>query len=348
MKILIYGEYSGYGKSLAEGFNELGYKASVFSPDGDSWKNISSELYLRSKSKIGKMLEIIKLTPSFLMFDVVYIMNPYFFRFKFLGLFILLALKLKGIKIFLLCCGDDVEYMKAGESKLLDKFVFKDVSYSKRHFKRSRDFFINYLCAKAATKIIPVMYDYELPWKHSKFKNKLTKVIPLACNANKIDRIKVTNPIEINIMHGINRKEVKGSDVILSALKKIDNEFPNVNIFTPERLSQSEYLNLFNNVDISIDQCKCHSYGMNAIYSMFHGHIVLAPADEKHCNSFGIKKTPIVSISFSEDSIYSALKSILNNINNMDNLKRETYLYANEFHTPKKVCMELANVCDLN
>ncbi len=36
--VLIYGEYSGYGKSLADGFKQLGYKSEVFSFSGDGFK----------------------------------------------------------------------------------------------------------------------------------------------------------------------------------------------------------------------------------------------------------------------------------------------------------------------
>lgn len=345
MKILIYGEYSGYGKSLAAGFRELGHEASVFSPDSDGWKKLDSDFGFSAITKLGKLKDLFKLIPIFLKFDVVYMTNPYFFRFALLGPLILLLFKIKKVKLFLLCCGDDCEYIKAGETGVIKKFTFSGVSYPlKNYFKTVPDKVVNYLCAKAADKIIPTMYDYAAPWKASRFSNKVTDVVPLACHVKNIDGIKPTDLASITIMHGINRRDVKGTDVILAALNRIKNEFCNVVVYTPEKLSQSEYLRLFSNVDISIDQCKCHSYGMNAIYAMLHGHVVLAPADEEHCASFGISQTPVVSISNSEDDIYQKLKMLIMSSEYLDELKKETVDYAIRYHNPVSVCSRLLKV----
>ncbi|WMB74455.1 hypothetical protein RA178_07540 [Shewanella oncorhynchi] len=342
MKILIYGEFSGYGKSLAMGFRELGHEAAVFSPDGDGWKKLSSDYSFSAKTKLGKLRELFKLIPVFLKFDAAYIMNPSFLSFKLLGPLMLLLFKVKGIKLFLLCCGDDVEYIKAGESGIISKFVFAGVDYPTiKYFKTIPEKIINYLCAKTADKIIPTMYDYQAPWRASRFNHKLTEVVPLACYVQNTPKIKHTNITAIKIMHGINRRDVKGTDVILAALKRIENEFSNVEIFTPEKLSQPEYLKLFAEVDISIDQCKCHSYGMNAIYAMLHGHVVLAPADEKHCASINITTLPVVSISNDEEDIYQKLKKLILSAEYLDKLKKETVDYAVRYHKPEIVCKNL-------
>ncbi|MEH8221898.1 hypothetical protein Q7I19_12810 [Aeromonas veronii] len=350
MKILIYGEFSGYGKSLVAGFRELGHEAAVFSPNGDGWKKLDADFGFVAKTKIGKIKELFRFIPIFLKFDVVYIMNPGFFSFKLLGPLMLLLFKLKGNKLFLLCCGDDVEYIKAGEAGIIKKFVFSGVDYPVvNYFKTIPEKVINYLCAKAANRIIPTMYDYQVPWQASHFNHKVTEVVPLACYVQNTPKIKPTNIQEIKIMHGINRRDVKGTDIILAALKRIESEFSNVIVYTPEKLSQLEYLKLFSEVDISIDQCKCHSYGMNAIYAMIHGHVVLAPADEKHCESFKIPSSPLVTISNDEDDIYRNIKDILLTAESLDQRKQKTIDYAMMHHKPVNVCKKLLIIaCELN
>ncbi|EPF2930950.1 hypothetical protein ACSL9C_003880 [Vibrio navarrensis] len=345
MKILIYGEYSGYGKSLAVGFRELGHVAAVFSPNGDGWKKLDSDFGFSAQSKLGKLKELFKLIPVFLKFDAVYIMSPSFFSFKLLGPLILLLFKIKRIKLFLLCCGDDVEYIKAGESGIIKKFVFSGVDYPvASYFKTRPEKIINYLCAKAADKIIPTMYDYQAPWINSQFNYKVTEVVPLACHVENIPKIKPTNIKVIKIMHGINRPDVKGTEVILAALRRIEKEFSNVVIYTPEKLSQSEYLKIFSEIDISIDQCKCHSYGMNAIYAMMHGHVVMAPADEKHCDSFNVPQTPVVTINNDESDIYHKLKVLILSAEKLDKIKYETFEYAVKYHKPVNVCKQLESL----
>jgi len=341
VKILIYGEYSGYGKSLATGFKSLGHEASVFSPNGDGWKKITSEFTLPSATNFGKLMDLIKLIPKFVQFEVVLITNPQFFNFKLLGPIILWLFKLKKLKLYLLCCGDDVEYIRAGESKKIKKFIFNGVEYPKNnYFKRLEDKFINYICANAALKIIPTMYDYQLPWSTSEFSGKLTEVIPLACDAKPVSEIKKINMESIKIMHGINRADVKGSSYILAALEQIEKEFENVVIYTPEKLPQNRYLELLSQVDISIDQCKCHSYGMNAIYAMLNGHIVMAPADEYHNKSFCINSSPIISIDANSDNIYLKIKNLICNYD-LDGIKKDTLEYAKYFHSPLNVCKKI-------
>ena len=351
MKILIYGEYSGYGKSLAVGFRKLGHEAAVFSPNGDGWKKLDADFGLVAKTKMGKLKELFRFIPIFLKFDVIYIMNPSFFSFKLLGPLMLLFFKLKGIKFFLLCCGEDVEYIKAGASGVIKKFVFSGVEYPvKKYFKSLPEKIVNYLGAKRWDKIIPTMDDYEAPWKASNFSYKVIDVVPLACHLDYIEKFRPTNYSSIKILHGINRRDVKGSDVILAALRRIDNDFSNVIIYTPEKISQKEYLKLFEDVDISIDQCKCHSYGMNAVYAMLHGHVVLAPADEMHCKSFKITDSPVVSVNNDEEDIYQKLILLIMSTEKLDKLKQDSIAYAVKHHSSTSVCnrlLEITHECRL-
>lgn len=345
MKILIYGEYSGYGKSLATGFRQLGYKASVFSPRGDGWKEIDVDIKLQSKNKLFMLFELLMLTPKFLEYDIVIMTNPEFFRLRFIGPYFLALFKFTRKKIFLLCCGHDVEYIRAGESGIIDRYPLNGIKKPRdNYFKGRCEKIIHHLCAMSAMKIIPVMYDYECAWKTSKYKNKLTPVIPLACSIDKCNEIKKTDPKNIHILHGINRPDEKGSYKILSALNRISKEFDNVVIHTPEKLSQTEYFKIFSQVDIAIDQCRCHSYGMNAIYSMLYGHVTLAPADDKHCLSFGIQSSPIISIYDDEDNIYEALKELVINCSRLDEIKMLTRGYAEKFHSPSRVCTKILDI----
>ncbi|MGI2148269.1 hypothetical protein ACRN97_06580 [Shewanella baltica] len=344
MKILIYGEFSGYGNSLASGFKELGHTVKVFSPTGDGWKNIQSDYTLKGLSRLKRIRALLKLIPTFLGFDKVFILNPSFFSFGLLGPVFLFLFFLKKIDVSLLCCGDDVEYIRAGESGQINKYIYSDHCYPKeKYFKSVEERFVNWLCASVVKRIIPTMYDYELAWLNSQFQGKVTKVVPLACSGKVVKQPKKTNYDEIIIMHGINRPNVKGSEYIIDAINRINGEFENVKVFYPEKMPLTEYLSLFDRVDISVDQCKCHSYGMNAIYSMLHGHVVLAPADYNHENSFNITNTPIVSISADSKSIYDSLKQLINS-KDLDDLKLKTVTYAVKYHTPKTVCKELLSL----
>ena len=341
MRVLIYGEFSGYGESLARGFKTNGWEAEVFSPNGDSFKEIDSALRLTSRFSLIKIFQLMCLIPTFCNFDKILITNPSFFSiFKGAGIIPLLIFLVLKKDLYLICCGDDVEYVKSGENGTVKKYIYSGVKYpKKKYFSRRLDVLVNHLCASYAKKIIPVMYDYEIAWKNSIFFEKLTKTIPLACFVEPKPRVKPVDYNCINILHGVNRPSVKGTDKIISALDKLKKEFSNIVIHCPVRLKKQDYLSLFDKIDIAIDQSKGHSYGMNAIYSMMYGHIVLAPADENFNSSFGIHDNPIIAIEYDEDYIYEQLKKLIIS-RNLDQLKMATQEFAFKHHDCNKVALQ--------
>ncbi|HHR6131812.1 TPA: hypothetical protein ACS72K_003447 [Providencia alcalifaciens] len=343
--VLIYGEYSGYGKSLAKGFRELGYNSDVLSFSGDGFKKINDGLKIKGKNKLEKLVSLIKLTPKILSYKNILVMNPEFFNFKFLGPVVLLMLKLTKKNIILLCCGDDVEFIKQGKNGNIENWPYSDVSLPKKnYFNKKSDLLLNYLLAISSSKIIPVMYDYRIAWSLSKFNDKLTETIPLACDGEvKAINNKNYEKEKIVIMHGINREEFKGTKIIKSALKKIKEKYSDkVDIIYPEKLPLDEYLKIMNDVDIAIDQTKCNSYGMNAIYSMFSGHVVLAPANEFFKNDLSICDCPILSINNSVDSIYAQLSFLIENKNLIYSIKNKTQNYAIHYHSPAIIANQIS------
>ncbi|MEQ5045020.1 hypothetical protein ABN117_17905 [Providencia manganoxydans] len=341
--VLIYGEYSGYGKSLAKGFNDLGYNAEVLSFSGDGFKQLKSGLILHGNNKLTKLLSLIKLLPKILKYKNILVMNPEFFNFKLLGPLILLLFKATNKNIILLCCGDDVEFIKRGKSGEVPNWPYIDIPLpKKKYYSRKVDLFINYIVASSANKIIPVMYDYSKAWRLSKFSHKVTETIPLACDGN-VQEIpfKNFNNEKIVIMHGINREGFKGTQVIKKALSEIEKKYNSqVKIILPEKLPLTEYLKVMESADIAIDQTKGNSYGMNAIYSMFAGHIVLAPANDNFIDDLKLTNCPILSISNNPESIFNALENLITKNEIIYYLKKETQQYSEKIHSCKQVATQ--------
>ncbi|EKN4261932.1 hypothetical protein [Escherichia coli] len=343
--VLIYGEYSGYGKSLVKGFRELGYSAEVFSFSGDGFKQLKSGLILHGNNRLTKLLSLITLLPKILKYKNILVMNPGFFNFTWLGPLILLLFKATNKNIILLCCGDDVEFIKRGKSGEVPNWPYIDIPLpKKKYYSRKVDLFINYIVASSANKIVPVMYDYSKAWRLSRFSHKVTETIPLACDGD-LQTIPLKNfsNEKIVIMHGINREGFKGTKIIKKALSEIEKKYGDrVQIILPEKLPFAEYLKVMESADIAIDQTKGNSYGMNAIYSMFAGHVVLAPANDMFKRDLSVKNCPIITINNSEDSIYQQLSLLINNYSLINKLKYETQSYALTTHAPKLIAEKIS------
>lgn len=343
-KVLIYGEYSGFGKSLASGFNKIGIEASVFSIHGDSWKKIKTDITLGECNAVIKLITLITLIPRFLSYDTIVIMNPRFFSIKMLGPIMLGLFKLFKKKIILLCCGDDYQYIKYWEGKN-ELWPYYKESYPRgKYCKTISDKLSFYLCGKSSDIIIPTMFDYSIAWRNSIFKNKVSKTIPLACDGDINKKIKLVDKIVIS--HGINREGFKGSDMITAALKKIKDENENIEIIYPTRLSFDSYIKLLDTIDISIDQCKCHGYGMNAIYSMLAGCVTLAPASNEFLNDLGINESPIKQIKYDDSDIYNVLNDLILDKKRLLEQKYKTQKYAIKIHSPEVVASQI--ILELN
>lgn len=344
--VLIYGEFSGYGKSLVKGFRQLGYNADVLNFTGDGFKKIKGDINLSGNSKVKKLISLITLIPKILRYKNILIMNPAFLNINLLGPLILILLKLRRTNIILLCCGDDVEFIKSGSKGIIKNWPYSDIPLPyKNYYSKKSDIFIHHLTALFSKKIIPVMYDYAYAWRLSKYKSKVTKTIPLACDGVAIDHVSEKNKdTPVTIMHGINREGFKGSDVIKKALEIIKKKYgESVNILYPEKLPFDIYMEMIKNVDISIDQTKGNSYGMNAIYSMLAGHIVLAPANDEFINDLGIDDCPIITINNTPEKIVEKIELILNNRQNIKLLKEKNIEFAKKMHDPIKIASMISS-----
>ncbi|WP_172380557.1 hypothetical protein [Vibrio sp. Vb339] len=349
MKVLVYGEFSGYGKSIAKGLSDNGIQSDVFSVIGDGWKDIQGDFSIRNGNKAAKLLQLLKFIPRILSYDHILVVNPIFMDFKYLGPLILFLARMKGIKLHLLCCGDDYEFVKQGKAGRLGEWPYIDIELpSKQYYSTFSDRIIHRLVARSVVNIIPTMYDYAEAWRLSNYSCKVRSTVPLACDGEPIECIKITKN-KLTIMHGINRPGFKGSEKIINALNRLKSEYPNrVNIVLPEKLPLVEYLKVMKDVDIAIDQTKGNSYGMNAIYSMFNGQIVLAPANKKFDGDVGIKNNPLVKIFNCESNIYNNLEDLIKKENSeLDKIKVKSISYACELHSPKVVASKLLKIiCD--
>lgn len=335
--ILIYGEFSGYAKSLSKGFKSIGYKCEVLSFNGDGFKKIDGDLCCDNTGIARTMLSMLKMIPKILKFKNVLVVNPCFLDFKYIGPLIILFAKICNIRIILIACGDDVEFIKQGKKGNIANWPYSDVKLPRSNYLDSyREKIIHHMIAIVSHNIIPVMIDYKIAWDQSIYKNKVVDTIPLACDGEVGIFSKTGNVIRI--MHGINREGVKGTKIIKKALKRVKEKYgDNVEIIYPEKLSLNDYLKMMNSVDISIDQTKGNSYGMNAIYSLLNYHVVLAPANELFKKDIGITKTPIISIINDEDDIYNKIDILIENKSYLDKIKKMSVDYANTVHNPSEI-----------
>jgi len=337
MRILLLGEFSGFFTNLSDGLIELGHEVKLVS-NGDSWKQISPssiKLFSHNSNKIinyleGKYLRF-KNLKKLANFDVVQIVSPNIFDFRFNRNINLLKKIRKMNSSFFLSVAGDHFYIHEIYKKLRYGVPFNPLIQNNPYYKLNND-----LVIQLSNGLIPVLFTYAESYRNS---DKLLKTIPLPINIDKIsfsDQTFKNN--RITVFHGINRVNEKGSELIINALNKLRDKYPNiVDIVIQERIPLAQYLKVLSTVNIVIDQCNSYEYGMNALYSMAMGKVVLS-GNEPECQSeFNRFDIPVINILPNSEQIFNKLEKLILDKDSIVRIGKKSREFVEDFHHYKKI-----------
>jgi hypothetical protein len=347
MNILLLGEFSALHKNLKEGLQELGHKA-VIASSGDGWKNVPRDIDLnyQARSILGKArryfypLEKLREMSGF---DVVQLMNPFIFYDRFFPsrIFIDQVAK-RNDKFFMLAAGDDSYFWRYGRRELkygpFDDFLKYDTKAKKYFMENDDAFHFNNYVINKAEGIIPIMHEYEKSYEGHP---KIRKAIPIPINTTKV-KYTVNRPGEkLIIFHGLNRYGFKGTRHIEDAFRLLAQKYPNdLELIIDGKMSLDEYLSLMDRVNVVIDQTSSYSCGVNAIYALAMGKVVLGGAEPESLISLGVESTPVVNIEPNSASIVSNIEMLLEQKKNFEQLGFESRKFAEDVHGHIKVACQ--------
>lgn len=345
MKILLVGEYSRLHSSLKEGLVELGHDVTIVS-SGDGMKKFKTDINFNSKIKASFILNKLnslcirffntdfiktenafrfkKLLPQFTGFDVVQLINEdaLFIR-PTTQIKILQQLISQNKKLFVLCCGDDFisvnYYLKREvkysiltpylENKALKKMFVFSLKYTNEPYKRLHQFLKHKSSGTIATDM-----DYHLPMQNQA---KYLGLIPNPINTDKIS-YKSPNPKgKINIFLGINSHSQikKGIIFFEEALAIIEKKHPDkVSIKITNNLPYSEYIKIYNEAHILLDQVYAYDQGYNALEAMAKGKVVFTGAEREWLVHYNLKKDTVAINALPDvDSLVNKLEWLILN-----------------------------------
>lgn len=366
MKILIIGEYSGFTKNLKLGFEKLGHHVVVFQ-EGDSWKKIDvgthsyNYSFCRNFRVLGREIpkswafRALRTYPQFLKdkssyinyFDAALIINYEFIRLtyeygipRFSMTDIKRALHPHG-KIYLTACGEDYAYIK-----YTPKFRYTPFTHiTSNPYLRKRLKAVWEQVKDHITGVIPVMYDYAEAYRALQYEESfsLMPTIPLPIY---LDDIEVSNikSDKIVIFHGLNRAS-KGTSFILEALDLIKLKYADkVEVVVDGKLPLQEYIQLLRRTHIVIDQCYGYSYGMNALYSMAMGKVVLSGNEPECMIEFNQPQLPVINILPNTQDIVDKLEQLLSDPHSIDRIGKQSRVFVEQYHASTVVAQQYIDV----
>lgn len=342
MKVLLVGEYSALHKNLAEGLRELNHYVIVAS-SGDGKKQISMDwnIQIGKRTPFKSLFRILYLLIFARGFDVVQFINPIIFPIKFgLNELLIKFLIKHNKKSYLVAAGTDFKYIMSCSNFRYNPvdslFKCSEGKYLKENMKYLERW--NSLMLRYIDGVIPVMYEYAVGYRNT---SKCCKTIPLPVNIGKV-KLSNKNNNKIVIVYGRTRPGFKGEKYILPALTRINKEYSSVDVRILENLPNDAYIRELESSDIIVDQCRSYSYGMNALFGLALGKVVLS-GNEPECEKEFGHSVPIINILPNEDDIYNKIKKILDEYR-IDMISKDSRIFVEKFHDSKIVASQYINV----
>lgn len=325
MRILLYGEYSGFFNCLKYGFQQLGHEVFLVS-DGNKYKDYPSDFrydsHLHLPTKIQQLYNWVNLylhrkclggyDVAFMIAPSLHSSRPFFDR---------------VINDYILAHNRQVYVVSTGLYH--DSFMFwwnkkeskyfgytndtviaqKDPKkYIRHHFGHSmveydRDFM------HRVTGIIPIWYEYAEPYRD--YPN-LKKAI---CTPIQLDKYEYKPNIvrngKIVFFHGLSRP-CKGGKYILAAFDRMrEKHKDDAEFIAAGGLPFEEYMKVIDRTNVIVDDANSYSFCMNAFFSMLKGKIVMGGAEPEGNAELGYEDVPVVNICADVDQICEAIESVI-------------------------------------
>ncbi|MBO4801248.1 MAG: glycosyltransferase [Bacteroidaceae bacterium] len=361
MKILFVGEYSNVHWTLAEGLRALGHDVTVVS-DGDRWKNYPRNIDLRRRSlnmtgSIRYLFDLARVWPQLKGYDVVQLINPVFIdlRAERIWPFYRFLRRHNG-RVFLGAFGIDYYWVKVGMDCKTFRYSDFNIGSALRHNPENdemiRDWLhgpkgdLNRRIAADVDGIFTGLYEYEMCYRP--FFPEKTRFIPFPIDRSTVTPTQTLSvpyvatksqpPSSLNCFIGIQRSRsaYKGTDIMLSALQRLQADFgpQRLQIFKAESVPFAQYQEMMNTSHVLLDQLYSYTPAMNALLAMAKGLIVVGGAEEEQYQLLGENELrPIINVQPTEQDVYEQMaRRLLSGQEDIHQLQLDSIEYIRRHH----------------
>ncbi|MFT7626885.1 MAG: glycosyltransferase involved in cell wall biosynthesis [Ulvibacter sp.] len=369
MKILLVGEYSRLHNTLKEGLNTFGHEVTLVG-DGDGFKNFPVDVSIKAVfvqlpvlkwitlffykvfnldlTELERGLRFFQQLKRLKNYDVVQLINekpiktiPFFER------YLLKRLFQQNSKIFLLSCGIDLislEFMleKGFRYSLMDpyhenpdlKTDYKYIQdYKSKSHRETHD-----LVFENINGVIATDFDYVLPLLNHK---QFLGLVPNPINIDHIDFRPLAVENTVVIFLGINTwtYHKKGISFFEKALKIIEDTYSEkVKIIRVESIPYKQYLRLYEEAHIILDQVYAYDQGYNALEAMAAGKVVFTGAEKEFLEHYGLEDDEVCINALPDvNAIVMKLSMLIENPKQIEEIGNKARKFIAEEHDYKKI-----------
>jgi glycosyltransferase involved in cell wall biosynthesis len=342
--VLLLGDCSGVHKNLCEGLRNINIEA-VDASYGNAWRKLGSSInfaqnILGLPAKISENISPFLNLPRLMNYDIVQFIqynnnfNPRFGINNFLTKVLLSTNK----KAFLITTGCDSYFRKYCTS---GTYEFSEICSACLKYDRGSN-----ACSldndleeielvkmlQNVKGVIPSAYEYAQSHRLAG-SSKLLNTIPIPVNVDKVKYSENTIGNKLVVFHGINRIGFKGTELIRLALENVQKKFPNdIEVIIDGKMSLDDYLRILSRTNVVVDQTYGLSYGMNAVYSMALGKVVVGGGHPKGLAEYGVSSSPIIPVLPNLQSIEESVERLIECRKDIPAMGFESRKYVEEVH----------------
>lgn len=359
MKILLFGEYSGFFNCLKDGLVALGHDVFLAS-NGDYTKNYPSDFRWDShrSNNWGKfapfynVANIMLHKKLFMGYDVVLLIGPNnISQYTWLNRIPYDFLRKHNKKVYLSGAGISAhlfDYWYNSHEKYKSYMEGYLVQNPNCRFKSNKrlleweDELMNHIDG-----YIPIWYEYYEPFKdYASCRN----IVRIPINPNQFEYKPNIVEDKVVFYHG-SRSECKGTRFIKAAFEKMQKHFGDKGEFVcAGMLPFNEYMKLVERTNVIVDDANSYSVAMNGFFSMLKGKLIMGGAEPVANKMYGYENNPIFNICPDVDQICDTMIDILNRKDEIEMIGKQGRKFVEKYHDYKQIAQQYIDIFnkDLN
>ena len=200
-------------------------------------------------------------------------------------------------------------------------------------------FRFNKKIVKISNGVIPVVYELEVCYQGEI--GKCLKTIPIPINTSTIKFRDNRVGKKMVVFHGLNRYGFKGTRLVEAAFECLNKKHPNdLELIIDGKMPLKDYLEVLGRSNVVIDQMHSHSLGMNGVYALAMGKVVMGGAEPESLKSLGVAVSPVINLKPNVQSIIDEVEKLLEKRDQLPVLGLRSREFAEQVHGHRKVAQQ--------
>lgn len=354
MKILLFGEFSGFMNCLKDGLVQLGHEVFLAS-NGDGYKDYPSDFrwdahmrpYLGKASMFFNLANVLAHRKILSGFDVVLLIAPHnISKLPFLNKPAYNMLFENNNKVFL---------SGSGDNEMMYNFWYNSATkyhdyYEGYHIDSPGKYGNNKSALKWEEELmnridgyIPIWYEYAEPFRHYAC-IKPTVRIPINVK-NYEYKDNVVKDDKVVFYHGMTRA-CKGTRFIKPAFEKMQEKYKGkAEFICAGALPFNEYMKVVERTNVIVDDANSFSIAMNGLFSLAKGKLIMGGAESVANRELGIEGVnPVFNICPEVDQICCVIENIMENKDKITEFGLKGRMFVETYHNHVDIAQKYIDI----